>query len=290
MNKSITKKIDKRLANEGRKKENQGLRKDSNVKKMKTKPVEQYKGGVPKKMKRFVNNATIPFRMRASMTDSMKFRQELNHDKERPLPKDKKAPELKKLDSEKFVRVGNNLFRNEESVLDQAERLTHSRIIRRDISKEIDGLKFGQDREIADILKAGHLAEKKAIADQQKSFMSEFTGPTKTLIEIPEVKQELTQQQEIRRRRRLMRRDKKMSKLDRLAKRMEKDKLKELAKKGELGRLFKESIKDVLDISKGLTTADPRGREGFLPGPREQAMRKMKEAGGLVSSEAGIGL
>jgi len=287
MNKSITKKIDARLANEGRKKEKQGLRKDSNVKKMKVKPVEQYKGGVPKKMKRYVNNATIPFRMRAAMTDSMKFRQELNHDKPRPLPtesgllrrpKDKKAPQLKKLDNERFVRVGNNLFRNEESVLDQAERLTHSRIIRRDISKEIDGMKFGQDREIANILKAGHLAEKKAIVDQQKSFISEFTGPTKTLIQIPEVKQELTQNQEIMRRRRLMRRDKKESKLDRLARKFEKDKLKELGKKGELGRLFKESI--------GQIAID----KGFLPGPREQARMKMQEAGQLIGGEVGIGL
>lgn len=202
MNRSITKKIDARLANEGKTDKQTAIRKggDHEKMKMKVKKVSQYKGNPPKGMKRFVNNALIPPRMKASMVDNMKFRQEIPQDiGVRPLPKDKQAKPHKELDNEKFVRVGNNLYRNEESVLDQAERMTHSVLMRRELSKNLNGVKFGNDKEIANKLRIAHVAEKKVIAENEKEFLSRFTGPTKTLVEIPELKQELDEKQNIKR-------------------------------------------------------------------------------------------
>lgn len=202
----------RRLLNSGKPEHKLSARKNSDINKFKIKPqrVPEFGGRVPNKTKQVVNNASIHPRMLPSQVARIKFRQEIDHKTGiRQLPRRslgvagpefKKPPPLKKLDSERFVRVANNLFRNEESVLDQADRVTFSINTKREISKRLNGVKVGQDRLISNILTAGHLAEKQADAENDKQFMSEFTGPTKTLVEVPQMKQQLDDNMNIQKR------------------------------------------------------------------------------------------
>lgn len=193
----------RRLLNSGKPEHKLSARKNSDINKFKIKPqrVHEFGGRVPNKTKQVVNNASIHPRMLPSQVARIKFRQEIDHKTGiRQLPEFKKPPPLKKLDSELYVRVANNLFRNEESVLDQADRVTFSINTKREISKRLNGVKVGQDRLISNILTAGHLAEKQADAENDKQFMSEFTGPTKTLVEVPQMKQQLDDNMNIQKR------------------------------------------------------------------------------------------
>ncbi len=192
-----------RLLNEGKPEYKSSSRKESDINKikMKAKRVPKFGGRIPKGTKKVVNNASIHPRMLPSQVARLKFRQEIEQiTGKRKLPKYKKQPMLKKLDSKKYVRVSNNLFRNEESVLDQSERVVFSRNIKREMSQKLNNVKFGQDRKISNILTTAHLLEKQNHADKDKQFISEFTGPTKTLVEVPQMKQQLNDNMNIQKR------------------------------------------------------------------------------------------
>lgn len=199
-----------RLLNEGKPEYKSSSRKESDINKikMKSQRVPEFGGRIPNETKRVVNNASIHPRMLPSQVSRLKFRQEINQETGiRKLPKYKKAPMLKKLESNQYVRVSNNLFRNEESVLDQSERTIFSRNIKREMSQKLNNVKFGEDRKISNILTAGHLLEKQSHADKDKQFMSEFTGPTKTLVEVPQMKQQLNDNMNIQKRARPSQKD-----------------------------------------------------------------------------------
>lgn len=203
---SFVNKIDKRLANEGKEEFKLSARPKSNVDKIKikTKKVDNYKGGIPNKFTRVTNNSFIPYRMRPAKSDKMLFRQESDQAVgPKPVKMDKK--EESTYESIGFVRVGNNLVRGEESVLDQAERLTHFRNVRREMSEQLNKLKINDHEGVADILEMANIAEKQVKLNNSRKMMSKFSGETKELIEVPEVKQELTQAQVVKRRRRLFR-------------------------------------------------------------------------------------
>lgn len=203
---SFVKKIDKRLANEGIEKLKLSSRPKSNVDKIKikTKKVPNYKGKPPNKFTRVTNNSFIPYRMRPAKSDKMLFRQESDQAVgPKPIKLDKQ--EKTNYKSTTFVRVGNNLIRGEDSVLDQTERLTFSRNVRREMSEQLNKLKINDHNGVADILEMANVAEKQIKSNNSKKMMSKFTGETKELIEVPEVKQELTQAQVVKKRRRLFR-------------------------------------------------------------------------------------
>lgn len=203
---SFVKKIDKRLANEGIEKLKLSSRPKSNVDKIKikTKKVPNYKGKPPNKFTRVTNNSFIAYRMRPAKSDKMLFRQESDQAVgPKPIKLDKQ--EKTNYKSTSFVRVGNNLIRGEDSVLDQTERLTFSRNVRREMSEQLNKLKINDHNGVADILEMANVAEKQIKSNNSKKMMSKFTGETKELIEVPEVKQELTQAQVVKKRRRLFR-------------------------------------------------------------------------------------
>lgn len=197
-----------RLIQLSKKQQKLALRPDGDIKKFKqpVKPVEHFKGKPPTNFKRVVNNAFRPARMLPSQTDHMKFRQEIPQDMNPRREKQNKAKEEGIKDNDLFVRVGNTLMRNEGSVLDQAERAIFSRNIKRDMVLEINGRKLHDNDNVAEIMTEAHVAEKGAHARDDKNFLSEFTGPTETLVEVPELKQDLDNKQIIRQRIRLGRR------------------------------------------------------------------------------------
>lgn len=263
----------KRLLNYGKTEKQTSIRKggDYEKNKMKIKKVEQYNGKLPFKNKRVVNNSTIPDKMKSSKTDNLKFRQEIDQEIGiRQLPKDKIEKPIKELKSEYFVRVCNNLFRNEDNVLDQAERLVRDVQMRREVCNDLQKEKKIDNDYSADIITAANLANQKIIVDKENEFISKFTGPTKTLLQIPNVKQELNQNQEVKRRLRLIRKSKKRSKIEKLMKKLEKEKLN---KKKNIKNIFKEIIKET---------------QSFLPSPREQAdiQKKKYEAGQQIGQAA----
>ena len=235
---------------------------DINKIKMKTRRVKNFSGKLVGKNKRVVNNAFIPYRMRPAKTDMTKFRQELDQkDGVRELPKDKKEAEIDGIDESRYVRVGNNLFRLEDSVLDQGERLIHSRIIRREISQELNKLNQGEHKKIADVLKAAHVAEKHVIAENEKRLLSRFIGPVKTLVEVPEIKQELDEKQQIKKR------------LDEAKIAKEDVNFQKLVKKLEVGKLNNIELRDGF---KQFLRQTLKKKERVLD-PREQSKKQLQE-------------
>jgi len=199
-----------RIAHEGKPEDKLSARFKSDIDKIKIDPLKKtkFKDGFLKKHRRVVNTFIIPPRMTPSKVDRMMFRQEIHQDVgPRPFKLEKSNEKLEDLDKKRFVRVSNNLFRNEESVLDQSERLIFNRNIKREMSKVLNKAKVGEDNKIADIVKKAHIAEKKIIADSEKNFMSKFTGPTKTLIEVPQIKQQLDDNMNIMKRARPSQKD-----------------------------------------------------------------------------------
>lgn len=203
--KKINSNLKDRLFNEGKTDKETAIRNggDYEKMKMKVKKIKEYNDKTPKGFSRIVNNAVIQPKIKTLKVNNMKLRKEIypydvKQNKIELESKDKN--EKKKLNQrgENFTRIVNNLYRNEESVLDQSERLTHSVLIRRELSKNLNGMKFKFEKEIANKLRMAHLAEKKVIVDNEKEFMSRFTGPVKTLIEIPEIKQQLDEKQNIK--------------------------------------------------------------------------------------------
>ena len=279
---NIRRKIDKRIADEGKTKNKLSARKEGDIKKikMKAKKVPQFKDKPIGKNKRVANNANIPPRMMPSVADRMRFRQHLHQNTvKKPqqgkfnlqfvgadmpndplssagrsgvtpgsLPQDKPVRNLNK---KLFARVANNVFRNEESVLDQSERVLHSRAVRRELSKQLNGIKFGEDKKIAELVGAAHIAEKNIIAENEKEFMSEFTGPTKTLVQTPEIKQELDENMKIQKRARPSQDELKFQKG-----------VEQFADKFGINR----------DLVKGLA-------RGFVPDPRTQSLIQREKFG-----------
>jgi hypothetical protein len=131
--------------------------------------------------------------------------------------------------------------------------------MRREMVDELNGLNINEHDKVAEIIEAGHIAEQQAQKEIDQEFMSPFTGP-ETDVVVPQVKQELDQNQEVKRRMRLFRRAKRVTVLDRLEKRAKlgEEGFKKF-EKGEVRKLVTEFMKAFKD------------NKGFLPSPREQA-------------------
>ena len=216
---SIREKTSRRLENDGKSEEQGSLRikGDHMKRRIKAKKVPVFRGNLLPNHKRVANNSFIPPRMLPSQADRVIFRQEIDQETgTRPLPKNPPSVKLSKLDEKKFARVANNLFRGEESVLDQSKRLIFNHNIKRDMSIELNKLKQFDDKKETEIIKAGNIAEKAVASDKQKQLLSEFTGPVKQLIQIGDVKQILSPREHVRRRIALIDKDVNESQVEKL--------------------------------------------------------------------------
>jgi len=100
-----------------------------------------------------------------------------------------------------YVRVANGLNRDDVDPSDQGDRMIFDVSIKRNVSRELNKLKKGgQDRQIADIITAGYIAEKEEQKAKDKQFQSKFTGPAKDLIQVPDINQNVDIQGNIKKR------------------------------------------------------------------------------------------
>jgi hypothetical protein len=185
--------INRRITQKSKKEHLLSARKEGDIKLIQSKDVRKvknFKGKPVGKNKRVVNNAYLAPITKRTRVANYKEYQEVDKKKQFKPDKNNHKP-LKKLENERFIRVVNNLFRNEESVLDQRERMLYNHNMTRELSQKLNGIKFGEDKKIANIIKLAHVAEKQAQVDANEQFLSQFTGPTKSLVEIPQLKQEL---------------------------------------------------------------------------------------------------
>lgn len=160
---------------------------------------------------------------------------------------------MSNLDPNKFSRSINNLVRGKnQMILNQADRMIFSTKLMREVSQEINKLGLNQYNEIADILETAHIAQESIKTQRHKSFISEFIpGDKNTLVKKPDIKQDLDNNLEIRKRIQLGRSHKRTEKRSKkeinLVKKFVKDfnLPGDLIQKKKLGTIFKPKKFDI---------------------------------------------